>query len=224
MHQKAVLVFAYPTGLDLARRHLPRCLRPLLSWRRFRSGASGADFHLFTSGQRAPRPGYQCHQQSGGTFAERLEAAAKTIADLGYDEIVLVGSDCPTLTAADIAAAFAALKTKRLVLGPDHRGGCYLIALHARDRHLLSGIQWNKDRDRAQLGERLPAVEIMSLGIKQDVDSWLDLHLLAKSGHTLAARVVSFFLLGRSTAKPFVDLTAHHTRVRQQIPPPAFAV
>ncbi len=183
-----------------------------------------ADVHLFTSGKFAVRrPGFHSHPQRGGTFAERLEAAIEEIAHLGYEEIVLVGSDCPALTAGDIATAFAELATKRIVLGPDHRGGCYLIALRASDRDLLRGIRWNRDRDRAQLSSRVRAQAVSLLSVKQDVDSWADVRLLARSGHQLAEFAVLLFQIGKRTFDFFVDLTAQAVRARGQMPPPALA-
>ena len=168
-------------------------------------------------------PGFQCHKQCGATFAERLEAATEEIAALGYDEVALVGSDCPRLNPGDIAAAFTQLGDKRLVLGPDHRGGCYLIALRVSDRPLLRGIRWNRDRDRAQLGGRVAAGEAAFLPVKQDVDTWADVRLLARSGHRLAEFVVAFFRAGKSAHEFFVDLTAQGVRVRGQMPPPVVA-
>ena len=225
MKQKALLVFADPIGLDLSRRRLPRALRPLLSLRRLAAAEIAADVHLFTSGKsRATLPGFRVHEQRGATFAERIEAATEEIARLGYDEIVLVGSDCPGLTTADIATAFAALGQKRIALGPDHRGGCYLIALRTNDRDLLRGIQWNRDSDCAQLSGRVASHDFSLLPVKQDVDSWADVRLLARAGHHLATFVVRLLQLGKCAHDFFVDLTAHAARVRGQMPPPLLAL
>jgi len=228
VHRKAVLIFADPIGLDLSRRGLPNFLRSLLDLRALLHRNVGADFHLFTSGPAPALPGVCLHRQHGATFAERLEAATEEIALLGYREIVLVGRDCPHLCADDIAAGFAALSTKRLVLGPDHRGGCYLIGLHARDRHLLRGVQWKRNTDCEQLQRRCGNGEVALLPIKQDLDSWQDLHLLAR-GADACGRLIVFFLdqvlsLGKSTADFFVDSAQQAERVRRQLPPPAFAV
>jgi glycosyltransferase A (GT-A) superfamily protein (DUF2064 family) len=225
--RKAVLIFAHPIGLDLSRRGLPNFLRALLDLRALVSGNVDADFHLFTSGTAPTLSGVSLHRQRGATFAERLEAAMEEIAALGYREVVLVGRDCPLLEAGDIARAFAELATNRLVLGPDHRGGCYLIALRASDRHLLRGIRWKRDTDCGQLQRRCGNGEVALLPIKQDIDSWRDLHLLAQSADVCGRLVVVFLdellSLGKSTADFFVDSAEQAERVRQQLPPPAFA-
>ena len=225
MHRKAVLVFADPIGLDLSRRGLPNFLRSLLDLRALVNGNVEADFHLFTSGPALP--GVRLHRQRGATFAERLEAATEEVAALGYNEIVLVGRDCPLLDATDIARAFAELATHRLVLGPDHRGGCYLIALHASERPLLRGIDWKRNTDREQLQKRCGHGAVALLPIKQDLDTWQDLPLLARNADA-CGRLVDFFLaqvlsLGEASASFFVDSARQAERVRRQLPPPAFA-
>ncbi len=179
---------------------------------------------MFTSGQLQASPGIQCHAQQGATFGERLETAVAKLTSLGYTEIVIVGSDCPRLTTADVATAFAALRTKRLVLGPDHRGGCYLIGLRVEDRALLHDVRWNRNLDYDQLERRVPADALLSLAVKLDIDSWADVRLLARAGHRLAELSVRLWSVARGAQSCFVDLSAHGRRVRGQRPPPAFAV
>ena len=223
VNRQAVLIFADPSGFDLARRRLPRFLRPLFSWRRLQPAPLDADFHLFTSGELKTPAGVQCHAQQGATFAERLEAAVAKLSAFGYSEIVIVGSDCPSLTTADVATAFASLSTKRLVLGPDHRGGCYLIGLRADDRALLRDVQWNRNRDYDQLQRRIPGEALHSLAVKMDIDSWADVQLLARAGDRLAELCVRLSSTARTIYRCFVDLSAHAWRVLGQRPPPAFA-
>lgn len=223
VNRRAVLIFADPTALDLARRRFPRYLRPLLSVRRLFAAAAAADFHLFSSRELSAGHGIECHLQQGETFAERLERATEKLSALGYEEIVVVGSDCPRLSTADIASAFRELATRRLVLGPDHRGGCYLIALRAVDRDLLRGVRWNRNSDYAQLRHRVAPGEVISLAVKQDVDNWADVRLLARAGYALAEFVIALLQVAQITRDSFVDLCAQALRVRGQMPPPAFA-
>ncbi len=123
--RRAVLVFADHLGIDLAKRRLPWSTNSL-----FRIGlkmtaeAAKAEIHFFTSGPAA-RESSTLHRQQGESFAERLENAVASLAKLGFEVIVAVGRDCPSLRGCDIAETFERLKENRLVLGPDHRGGCY---------------------------------------------------------------------------------------------------
>ncbi len=223
--RKAILVFADQLGQDLAKRRLPQSLRGLFELNSLRKTPDlPADVHLFTSGSVLARSRPNVHLQRGASFGEKLENAVLRIAALGYDEVVVIGRDCPRLNADDIVSAFAQLSNHRLVLGPDHRGGCYLIGLRTADRHLLSGIRWKTDRDYAQL--RTCGVTVATLAVKHDLDSWADLRLVAR-GHDWIARLLRFVLrkIGGSlgAARFFVSLAAQRVRVRWQLPPPAFA-
>lgn len=237
--KRAVLIFACNLGADLARRRLPRIAERLLSGHRAAARMSDADVHLFTTGVNASdneRPPH-VHAQRGATFAERLENATACLAALGYDEIVMIGRDCPELCERDIRTAFAELRRHRLVLGPDHRGGCYLIAFRAADRGLLQDVQWRQNTDCAQLVARvegsfagdggiIPPLQVALLAVKQDLDSWADVRLLARSADwagRIAAYLLTFVGLLAQMRGPFVDLAARAVRVRGQMPPPNLA-
>jgi glycosyltransferase A (GT-A) superfamily protein (DUF2064 family) len=221
-------VFADEISVDLARRSFPRMARPLLSVAGLASQiSSDVDLHLFTSGGDAIAAGTHIHRQAGGNFAARFENAVERVAQFGYDEIVAVGRDCPGLSASDIERAFSELASNRkLVLGPDHRGGCYLIAFHSGNRELLRGIRWKRNTDCAELRNRCRDEELFLLPVKHDLDSWADVRIFARGGDSLAR--VAMFLLevicgARTRLVHFVSLASQQMRVRQQMPPPAFA-
>ena len=213
--------------VDLARRSFPMAARPLLNLPAFATEFSPAiDVHLFTSAGSTGVAGSQVHRQSGRGFAERFENAIETMAKLGYDEVVAVGRDCPSLRARDIEQAFDELASKKLVLGPDHRGGCYLIAFRTANRELIRDVRWKRNTDCAQLLHRAGAAHVSLLPVKQDLDSWSDVRIFARSGDPLA-RLASFFVdlfsLSCRQITPIVSFAARHMRMRQQMPPPAFA-
>ena len=227
MPRRAVLVFAHEAHVDLARRSFPMAARPLLNLPALGSEFSCAiDVHLFTSAGNASKVGPRIHRQTGQDFAARFENAIEEIAQLGYDEVVAVGRDCPGLRAPDIERAFAELASRKLVLGPDHRGGCYLIAVRVTDRELLRDVRWNQNTDCGQLRNRCAAASVFLLPVKHDLDSWSDIRIFARSGDPLAR--LALFLLAvicglRKRPAHFVDIAAQHMRVRQQMPPPALA-
>jgi uncharacterized protein len=225
--RQAVLVFSNAAVLDRARRGWPRAFAQLLECNDLLSWTNpGFDVHVFTS------PGFGViseapliiHYQEGSSFGERLENSVQTLTDLGYSKVVVVGGDCPDLELEDIQLAFSALERHRLVLGPDHRGGCYLIGLDTRERHLLHGIRWQQNSDCAELIRRSGLRQTFVLAIKQDLDTIADIELLAKSASQwrdlascLLRAVAAFF----SAARP-ARIHAHlrFVRIQWQLPPP----
>jgi uncharacterized protein len=225
--RRALLVFADAIDLDLARRAFPNATRPLFNVDALgRDIASTMDVHFFTLGNVAAAPRFTVHRQIGRSFAARFENAIETVARLGYDEVVAIGRDCPALAGVDVQRAFAELKSSKLVVGPDHRGGCYLIAFRCSDRALLRDIRWKRNTDCAQLLQRGGAEHVFLLPVKHDLDSWSDLRLFAHTNESLA-HLAAFVLRAITQAQirpvQFVSIISQRMRVRQQMPPPAFA-
>ena len=83
--------------------------------------------------------------QGGGDLGERLTRAfAESFAD-GARRVVIIGSDCPWLSADDIELAWNDLETHDLVLGPAKDGGYWLIGLREPKPEVFKGISWSTD-------------------------------------------------------------------------------
>ena len=217
----ALLVFASDLASDLSHRHLPNRLAPLLAIPRFAPAEVGGDVHLFTTRRTSANENVTVHSQRGRSFGERLENAVETLALRGYDRIVIVGRDVPQLAAADVRTALAALNSHRLVLGPDHRGGCWLIALHTRDRsQLFGGIHWQQNTDFNQLASRVANDELLTLDVKIDLDRWQDARLLARVHDLARALIEPSLSLPNHTELP--RHSANLPFAHRQRPPPAF--
>lgn len=65
--------------------------------------------------------------QDGADLGERLISATQWAAKNGYDKILLVGSDSPTLPLSYISQAIDGLDSRDIVIGPSMDGGYYLI-------------------------------------------------------------------------------------------------
>lgn len=184
MRRRALLIFAESGHTDCARRGWPLSFcKLLLTQHSYVQQGEDFDTHLFTSPRfhAFAEPSITVHPQAGVSFAERLDDAVEVLARHGYEEIVMVGQDCPDLELPDIRRAFEELNRHALVLGPDHRGGCYLIGIHAADRSKLRGVQWQRNTDfRALLG-RFGIENTFRLPVKMDLDTWGDVRLLARS-------------------------------------------
>ena len=78
--------------------------------------------------------------QGDGDLGQRMDRAVRAALDDGADRVVVIGGDCPRLTAAHLAAAFAALAKSDAVLGPALDGGYYLIGLRRPLPALFHGL------------------------------------------------------------------------------------
>lgn len=91
---------------------------------------------------------YTEKQQKGQNFGARITHALSEVFDQGFENIIVIGNDCPDLAAADILLARAQLQTKQLVLGPDHRGGAYLIGISKNlfRQEEFKEVSWQSDK------------------------------------------------------------------------------
>ena len=98
--------------------------------------------------QKAPFPVFQIDgkSQSGHSFGDRLSNAFKLIFDKGYRYVVAIGNDCQNLNLNWLKIQNE-LKTRNVVLGPDLRGGVYLLGISSDQDYCrkFNLISWNTD-------------------------------------------------------------------------------
>ncbi len=117
--------------------------------------------------------------QTGLDLGERMDHAFKDGFDRGYDRIVVMGSDCPELTAGILKEAFQSLDRHPVVLGPAADGGYYLIGLKQRFPRVFQEIPWGtasvlESTRKTLLSLEVPFALLERLG---DVDTPEDLHI-----------------------------------------------
>ena len=142
--------------------------------------APDADQRFFKALQRTT--GVDCRDQPAGDLGQRMQAT--TAAAPG--PVLLVGTDCPALTAQHLRAAAAALQVgantgadtnARAVFIPAEDGGYVLVGLRQPQPGLFHGIDWSTDRVMAQTRQRAHAlgVALRELAPLWDVDTPDDL-------------------------------------------------
>ncbi|MFQ5804984.1 MAG: TIGR04282 family arsenosugar biosynthesis glycosyltransferase [Phycisphaerae bacterium] len=90
--------------------------------------------------------GFYYVPQGQGDLGARMARAAGEAFHGGADAVVMVGTDCPDITANLVRSAFEALRINDLVLGPAHDGGYYLIGLRRPIRSLFADTAWGTGR------------------------------------------------------------------------------
>lgn len=83
--------------------------------------------------------------QRGNSFGEKFTNAIEEIFSLGYGNVIAIGNDAPQLTSQALVHAANEISRTDLVLGPDKRGGIYLLGISkkAYSRKDLLNFRWN---------------------------------------------------------------------------------
>lgn len=120
--------------------------------------------------------------QRGDDFGERLLATAEDLLACGYGSVCLIDSDSPTVPAAAFEQALAELQKPgdRIVLGPAHDGGYYLIGLKRAHTAPFTNIHWSTSTVFAETidAARAASIETVVLPLWYDVDDAATLDLL----------------------------------------------
>ncbi len=85
-------------------------------------------------------------RQSKGDLGSRLSQAFRNALQDGIERAVIIGTDCPGLTAGLLQSAFNTLTQGDVVIGPANDGGYYLIGLRRLIPELFSDIPWGTDK------------------------------------------------------------------------------
>jgi rSAM/selenodomain-associated transferase 1 len=120
--------------------------------------------------------GWTLAPQGTGSLGERLAAAVEIHFRNGATSVVIIGSDCPDITAQDIHNAHQALATSDVVLGPASDGGYWLIGLRRPTVGVFDNIAWSTETVLQQTLERAAALGLSVATLRQldDIDTHED--------------------------------------------------
>ncbi len=116
---------------------------------------------------------YPLLPQSEGDLGKKMMSAFENAFKAGYKRCVIIGSDLPNINTQRILAAFEALQTFDLVLGPTTDGGYYLIGSSKRLPQLFNNVAWSTETVYEQTMHNAEAQQISThiLPIETDIDS-----------------------------------------------------
>lgn len=121
-------------------------------------------------------------QCDGDLGARMLHAAGNALTTLS--RVIIIGSDSPAMTVADLQCAARALDDYDVVLTPAEDGGYTLIGLTRCDATLFGHIAWGGNQVMATTRERLAylAWSWRELALSWDIDRPEDYRRLLASG------------------------------------------
>lgn len=91
-------------------------------------------------------PDYHYQAQGEGDLGVKMNRALTEAFRNGTKAVLIIGTDCPSISKETINKALTALLTHDLVLGPANDGGYYLIGLSQEAPELFKNIPWGSDK------------------------------------------------------------------------------
>ena len=114
--------------------------------------------------------------QQEGDLGEKMNNAFKQSFEEGMNKVVLIGSDCPTLTNSILEEAFQKLDESDVVFGPSIDGGYYLIGMSSYYPQVLDNIAWSTEKVMKQTEEKAleSNIKLSKLETLNDIDNEQD--------------------------------------------------
>ncbi len=113
--------------------------------------------------------------QKGEDLGERMQEAFSDLFDMGYERLVIIGSDVLELTQKEIEIAFEILESNSFVVGPAIDGGYYLLGMTRLKKELFRNKNWSTDSVLKDSIEDIKNESYYVLPEKNDIDTYEDL-------------------------------------------------
>ena len=113
--------------------------------------------------------------QKGNGLGEKMENAFRDAFSENYKRVILIGSDLPDLTKADLEDAFLQLKKSDVVIGPAKDGGYYLIGMKSLNSKVFKNKAWSTASVLKSTLEDFKKVDLKLLSTLNDVDVLSDI-------------------------------------------------
>jgi uncharacterized protein len=170
LHGSFVLDILERTKLAIAKLQLP--------FHRYLACAPSCDLVFFKIMEE--RQGVRLLDQVGEDLGQRMHRTFVDLFARGYKQVIIVGTDVPTLPLSVYQEAFAMLGRSDVVLGPALDGGYYMIGLKQPAEKLFTGVPWSTDQVLAVTQQQAKQLGL-SVGLTtawRDVDALADLQSL----------------------------------------------
>ena len=89
---------------------------------------------------------YNKDLQQGNDLGERMLNAFKDQFDIGFDNVIIIGSDLPGLSSKILEKGFKALQDHDVVMGPAQDGGYYLLGMGHLEEAVFKNKSWSTEQ------------------------------------------------------------------------------
>ena len=113
--------------------------------------------------------------QTGNDLGEKMENAFQELFQLGYKNVIIIGSDLFDLNTNHIENAFLKMENHEVVIGPAEDGGYYLLGLKKIIPPIFKNKNWGTETVLKQTLENLTTFNVSFLETLNDIDTFEDL-------------------------------------------------
>lgn len=192
MSRPKLIIFAKAPRIGKAKTRLAADIGKTHAWRHYRAmtaqilrNVTGEKWDTVLAvtpvrfmGQVPAWAGFWQYAQVTGSLSPRLVQAFSS-----KGPIVVIGSDSPQVTRADIDQAFRSIKTNNFVFGPADDGGFWLMgAMGPLPEFVFENVRWSSENTLADLQSNL-AGDVVSLRTLTDIDNLAALRLWKNKDH-----------------------------------------
>lgn len=113
--------------------------------------------------------------QTGSDLGQRMKNAFTELFEMGYQKVIIVGSDIYTLSTQDVEHAYSILENSDLVIGPAEDGGYYLLGMKCLHPEIFENKNWGTSTVLSDTLATLQNKKVSTLETKNDIDIYEDI-------------------------------------------------
>ena len=118
---------------------------------------------------------YRKKLQYGTDLGSRMENAFSELFNLGYEKVMIIGSDLLDLNQQLIDYAFDQLTSNDVVIGPSKDGGYYLLGMKKIHEYIFKNKTWGTETVLKETLNDLLNIDVELLEELNDIDTFEDM-------------------------------------------------
>lgn len=178
----AILIFTQEVSKDVSRKNLTPTKNTGVNHLIFNQlnnfvgrTAASSNLSVFYSNQLI--------EDSNSCFGKQLSASIQAVFRKGFEKVICVGNDCPALSKIQILDAAEKLKLANSVVGPDQRGGVYLLGVskNSFNAEAFENIAWQSGMMLGSYLKQFADQNISFLETLADIHTFEELQVYSSS-------------------------------------------
>jgi len=98
------------------------------------------------------------YQQTSPIMINTIADSFRELFDIGYKNVIMMGTHCAALNSSLVRAGFLLLKDKNIVIGPSFSGRYYIFGMSKCIPEVFAGVHWESRDFYVRLGKNIEAI------------------------------------------------------------------